>query len=207
MEHQLESSHVKQKVIWKPSQEYRAFFVGHFWKQPDGHARMDKCNLEKLIENRVEWKGAATLSRVEKNSSYSFRGAEALGRQIRLTYKRLRKPRPISSNQFLGCRLHCLQDTLKMYLWKKSIFTYFKNKYFSPTIVEQNELHPSKCVSFSYLIFKKWILELIRPSPDSIFNVYNSVNLNHLTILWVVRMLHLHKHKFRHNFQDSLSRI
>ena len=52
--------------------------------------------------------------------------------------------------------------------------------------------------------FKKQILKFVRPSPDSTFNVHNPHAIKLLLRLRVA-LNHLRKHKFRHNFPDSLN--
>ena len=52
--------------------------------------------------------------------------------------------------------------------------------------------------------FKRQILNFIRPSPNSTFNVHNPHEIKLLTRLQV-GLSHLCEQKFRHNFQDSLS--
>ena len=79
---------------------------------------------------------------------------------------------------------------------------FFKNKYFPSTIIEWNKLDANFRDSLSHSIFKKRILEFIRPSPDSIFNSCSSVGLNYLTILRF-GLNHLDEHIFRPNFRDS----
>ena len=56
----------------------------------------------------------------------------------------------------------------------------------------------------SYKLFRKRILEFIRPHPNSIFNVPNCLGLTYLTRLRV-GLSHLREHKFRHNFRHSLN--
>ena len=61
-------------------------------------------------------------------------------------------------------------------------------------------------VSPSYPLFKRWILEFIRPHPISIFNVPYSLGLTYLNRS-IVGLRHLRDYKFWHNFRDSLSPI
>ena len=63
-----------------------------------------------------------------------------------------------------------------------------------------NNIQNSESVS----AFKKQILKFIRPSPNSTFNVHNPHGIKLLTRLRV-GLSHLREHKFRHNFQDSLT--
>ena len=52
-------------------------------------------------------------------------------------------------------------------------------------------------------IFKSKILKFIIPTANSIFGCYNPVGVKLLTRLQL-RLSHLRKHKFKHNFQDTL---
>ena len=58
----------------------------------------------------------------------------------------------------------------------------------------------------SFSIFKKNLLKFIRPSQNSIFNCHNPKGVKLLTRL-KLDLSHLRDHKFKHNFQDSLSPI
>ena len=83
---------------------------------------------------------------------------------------------------------------------------FFKNSFFPSTMRERNKLDSNIRCSPSYKLFRKRILEFIRPQPNSIFNVPNSLGLTYLTRLRV-GLSHLREHKFRHNFRDSLNPI
>ena len=80
---------------------------------------------------------------------------------------------------------------------------YFRN-YFSPsTAIEWNKLDNIIPNSESVSAFEKQILKFIRTSANSTFNVHNPHGIKLLTGLRV-GLNHFCKHKFRHNFQDSL---
>ena len=53
-------------------------------------------------------------------------------------------------------------------------------------------------------IFKKNLLNFIRPSANSIFNIHNPYGIKLLTRLRL-GLSHLRDHKFRHCFQDTLN--
>ena len=80
---------------------------------------------------------------------------------------------------------------------------YFKNSFFSSAIIEWNKLDCYIKHSDSFAIFKKGILEFIRPKPNSIFNIHNPLGIKYLARLRV-GFNHLKEHKCRHNFQDSI---
>ena len=81
----------------------------------------------------------------------------------------------------------------------------FKNCWqFSLTIIEWKKLDSNIRTSPSSTLFKKKILEFIRPHPNRIFNDPNSSGLTYFTRLSVA-LSPLLDQKFRHNFRYSLS--
>ena len=84
---------------------------------------------------------------------------------------------------------------------------FFKNTFFLSTIIEWNKLDLKIRCSPFYKHFRKLIPEFVRPHDgNSVFIVNNSFDLSYLTRLRV-GLNHLRKHKFRHNFRDSLNPI
>ena len=57
---------------------------------------------------------------------------------------------------------------------------YFKNSFFPSAILEWNKLDCYIKNSDSLAIFKKRILEFIRPKPNSIFNIHNPLGIKYL---------------------------
>ena len=84
--------------------------------------------------------------------------------------------------------------------------TFFRNSYFLSIVTEWNNLGKSIRDSESFSVFNKNILKFIRPSPNSILNCHNSKGVKLLTRLRL-GLSHLHDHKFKHSFQDSLNPI
>ena len=80
---------------------------------------------------------------------------------------------------------------------------YFWNSFFPSTVIEWNKLDINIRNSQLVSAFEKQILKFMRPSPNSTFNVHDPHGIKLLTRLRV-GLSHLHEHKFRHNFQDSL---
>ena len=80
---------------------------------------------------------------------------------------------------------------------------YFKNSFFPSTISERNNFDCKTRNSGSLSIFKKNLLNFIRPCADSTFNIHNTNGIKLLTRLRL-GLTHLHDHKFRHCFQDTL---
>ena len=71
-------------------------------------------------------------------------------------------------------------------------------------ISEWNSLDINIRNSSSINVFKKELLEFIRPVPNSTYNINNTKGLKLLTILRL-GLSHLGDHKFRHIFQDCVS--
>ena len=81
---------------------------------------------------------------------------------------------------------------------------YFNNSFFPYTLPESNNYDCKIRNSGSLSIFKKNLLNFIQPCANSIFKVYNPYGIKLLTRLRL-GLSHLHDHKIRHYFQDSLN--
>ena len=81
---------------------------------------------------------------------------------------------------------------------------YFKNLFFPSAITKWNKLDLNIRNPASLNTFKKKILNFIRPSANSIFDIHNPLGIKLLTRLRL-GLSHLHEHKFRHCFQDTLN--
>ena len=83
---------------------------------------------------------------------------------------------------------------------------YFKNS-FSPCVIgEWNKLNPAIRRPGSYNVFRKSILNFIRPSASSIYNINNAVGIKLRTRLRL-GFNHLRENKFKHNFRDTLNSL
>ena len=82
-------------------------------------------------------------------------------------------------------------------------YDYFKNSFFPSAITEWNKLDCFVKTADSFHVFKKHILNFIRPLPNSIFNIHNPLGTKYLTRLRI-GFSHLKEYKFRNNFQDSV---
>ena len=60
--------------------------------------------------------------------------------------------------------------------------------------------------SESFALFKKSILQFIRPTPNRTFSCHNPVGTKLITRLRL-GLSHLREHKFKHNFPDCLNPI
>ena len=81
---------------------------------------------------------------------------------------------------------------------------YFANSFFPYTIKEWDKLSLEIRNSVSYSIFKKSLLKFLKTIPNSALNVADIYGIKVLTRL-CVDLGHIREHKFRHNFQDTIS--
>ena len=81
---------------------------------------------------------------------------------------------------------------------------YFANSFFPYTIKKWKNLNLELRKSVSYEVFKNPLLKLIRPSPNSLFNISDSLGIKLLT-RFRLGLSHVRKHKFIHNFQDTIN--
>ena len=83
---------------------------------------------------------------------------------------------------------------------------FFKNSFFPSVVIEWNKLDLNIRNSENLFIFKKKLLEFIRPSGNSVFKCHNPKGIKLLTRLRL-GLSHLREHKFKHGFLDSLNPI
>ena len=81
---------------------------------------------------------------------------------------------------------------------------FFKNNSFPSVIIEWNKLDPEIQNAPSLDIFKRNILKFIGPTANNIFGCHNLKGIKYLTRLRL-GLSHLHQHKFKNNFQDTLN--
>ena len=83
---------------------------------------------------------------------------------------------------------------------------YFKNSFFSWVISEWNTLNPEIRRSGKCNIFRKSILNFIRPSASKVFDINDTIGIK-LIIRLRLGFRHLREHKFKHNIQDTLHTV
>ena len=89
----------------------------------------------------------------------------------------------------------------------KAIFPLLRqsiNSFFPSAIIKWNNLDPNLRNSNSISVFKGKILNFIRPSPNSVFDICNPKGIKLITRLRLGQC-HLREHKFKHSFQDTLN--
>ena len=80
----------------------------------------------------------------------------------------------------------------------------FRNSFLLYTVNEWNTLDNIIKSSESYLMFRKTMLNLIRPKCSDTFGIHNSTGLKLLTLLRLA-LTHLNDHKFNHNFKECIN--
>ena len=81
---------------------------------------------------------------------------------------------------------------------------YFRGSFISFVINEWDKFKPKIINSISYLIFRKRLINFIRPSDNKIFNIHDRVGIKLLTRLRLA-FSPLRKHICRHNFEDIIN--
>ena len=80
----------------------------------------------------------------------------------------------------------------------------FSKNFFPSAIIEWNSLDPNLRNSNSISAFKGKILNFIRPSPNSVFDIRNPKGIK-LIIRLRLGLSHLREHKFKYSFQDTIN--
>ena len=86
----------------------------------------------------------------------------------------------------------------------KTKHNFLKNYFFPSAIIEWNKIDSNLRNSKSISVFKEKILNFIRPSPNSVFDIRNPKGIKLITRLRL-GLSHLREHKFKHSFQDTLN--
>ena len=87
----------------------------------------------------------------------------------------------------------------------KTKHNFFKNSFFHSALIEWNNLNHKIRSVRCYSAFKNNILKFIRPTTN-VFNCKNRRGIKPIIRLHV-GLSHLHEHKFKHSFQDTLNPI
>ena len=83
---------------------------------------------------------------------------------------------------------------------------FFKNLFFSSTIIEWSNLDSAPCKSKHFAVFKNNILKFIRPFPSNVIDCDNHKGIRFITRL-CVSLRYLRERRFKHIFQDCLKLI
>ena len=161
----------------------------------------------------VQYKAALAITGAIKGTSrekiYLELGLESL--KERRWYKRLCCMFKIMKKEAPNYLTNLIPKTQQNIVTRKSnIPTFycrtdcFKYSFFPSTLRDWFNLDLSIRNSESIAIFKSRLLSLIRPSQNSVYNIFDPTGLKLLTRLRL-GFSHLNEHKFRHNFQDCLN--
>ena len=82
----------------------------------------------------------------------------------------------------------------------------FRNSFFPYTVNKWNNLDNIIKSSESYLMFRKRMINLIRPKCNKTYGIHNPTVLKLLTRLQL-GWSHLNDHKFNHNFRDCINSV
>ena len=102
----------------------------------------------------------------------------------------------VSSTKLPAYIYDIIQTRLTLSLAELSIL---KTHFFLCVIAEWNKLNPEIRRSGSCNIFRKSILNFIRPSASRVYNINHAVGIKLITRLRL-GFSHLREHKFKHNF-------
>ena len=125
-------------------------------------------------------------------------------RKLCLFYNILKNQKPQYLFNLISVRHSlCTTRNVSTFPFLNTKHSFFKNSFFPLTIIEWNKLDTNLRNSRSPFIFKKYILQFIRPSSNSVYNSRNPKVIKFVTRL-CLGLSHLREHKFKHNFQDSI---
>ena len=125
-------------------------------------------------------------------------------RRLCLLYKVLSNKFPKYINELMPPIRHSFRNNLSQFTSFSCRTEYFKNLFFPCVVNDWNKLDPKIRNSTSNLIFRNALINFIGPSENKIFNIHDKVGIKLLTRLRL-GFSHLHEHKFRHNFADTLN--
>ena len=138
----------------------------------------------------------------------TIRGTSKLVQKTRNVLKNLQKQKcpkyllkliPVKTHAYITenvDNIHCF----------KIKYNFFKNSFFSSTLIEWNNLYPTLRNTKSFVSFKNNILKFLRLSRSDVLNCSNNKGIRLITRPRV-GMSHLPEYKFKHNFQDCLNPI
>ena len=105
------------------------------------------------------------------------------------------------SSGFHSCNTRNSEDVVTYHCRSNN----FKYSFFPWNILEWNKLDLTLRKS-SYKISKNYLLKMIHPSPNPMYNIRNPLGLRLLTRLRL-GLSHLNGHKFNHNFKNCVNSL
>ena len=73
-------------------------------------------------------------------------------------------------------------------------------------ISEWNKLDPETRLAPSVAVFKRKLLSIIRPPPNSVFGIYDRMGISYLSQVRV-GLIKLSFHKFKYKFRDTINSV
>ena len=175
------------------------------YDQPQNESLCDK------IES-VQYNAALAITGAIRGTSkeklYQELGLEHLRdrrrmRRLCLFYKIITNKSPSYLFEIIPPKLHSARvaNTFQTFPCRTE---FYMNSFFPYTVREWNKLDLKTRNCESFATFRKSILNDIRPSENSLFNIHRPNGVKLLTRLRL-GFSHLREHKFRHNFEDTLN--
>ena len=204
-----------QNVLPRPSllTIYKSFIRPHLDYGDIIYDQAYNCSFHQKLES-VQYNAALAITGAIRGSSreklYQELGLESLKqrrwyRKLCCFYKILKTQSPHYLFSFIPnlSRSYSTRNANNIPQFRFN-HNFFKNSFFPSVIAEWNNLDFGIRNSESINIFKKSILNFIRPIPNSTFNCHNSRGIKFITRLRL-GLSHLREHKFKNSFQDCLN--
>ena len=168
------------------------------------HAKMESIQYNACLAITGAIRGTS------REKIYQELGLESL--QLRRWYRKLCLFYKVFKNEHPKYLFHLIPVRCTSYATRtesnipliKTKHNFFKNSFFPSAIIEWNNLDPNLRNSKSISVFKEKILNFIRPSPNSFFDIHNPKGIKLITRLRL-GLSHLREHKFKHSFQDTIN--
>ena len=180
-----------------------------------GEIRYDQPNNDSYCNKieRIQYNAALAITGAIRGTSqskiYKELGIESLRtrrwfRRLCTLYKIKTTGLPNYLNDLIPKVTHHYQtrnsEDLATYQTRTNLLKY---SFFPYTISEWNKLS-CDIRNSTYPVFRNHLLKIIRPEPDSVYNIQNNNGLKLLTRLRL-GLSHLNEHRFNHNFQDCIN--
>ena len=159
------------------------------------HAKMESIQYNACLAITGAIRGTS------REKIYQELGLESL--QLRRWYRKLCLFYKVFKNEHPKYLFHLIPVRCTSYATRtgsnipliKTKHNFFKNYFFPSAIIEWNNLDPNLRNSNSISVFKEKILNFIRPSPNSVFDICNTKGIKLIT-RFPLGLSHLREHKF-----------
>ena len=159
------------------------------------HAKMESIQYNACLAITGAIRGTS------REKIYQELGLESL--QLRRWYRKLCLFYKVFKNEHPKYLFHLIPVRCTSYATRtesnipliKTKHNFFKNSFFPSAIIEWNNLDPNLRNSNSISVFKEKILNFIRPSPNSVFDICHTKGIKLIT-RFTLGLSHLREHKF-----------